>query len=94
MAKKIPLRQCVACREMKPKTELVRVVKNPQGEPQLDPSGKLPGRGAYLCMQEQCFKKVQKSKGLERGLSTAVSSELYESLEDALLALRQEVNGG
>lgn len=92
MAKKIPLRQCVGCREMKPKSDLVRVVKNAQGEIQLDVQGKMPGRGAYLCTEDICLKKTQKSKALERGLSAQIPVEVYASLEKALKDLRQEVS--
>ncbi len=80
MQKKIPMRQCVGCREMKPKKELVRVVKSPQGEISLDFRGKAPGRGAYLCPDGACLKKAIKSKALERGFETAIPAEIYEDL--------------
>ena len=80
MQKKIPMRQCVGCREMKPKKELVRVVKSPQGEISLDLRGKAPGRGAYLCPDGACLKKAIKSKALERGFETAIPAEIYEDL--------------
>lgn len=92
MSKKIALRQCTGCREMMPKSDLVRVVKSAQGTVQLDKQGKLPGRGAYLCKKELCLKKIQKSKALERGLSTCIPPEVYDELCDLLHQLRQEVD--
>ena len=80
MQKKIPMRQCVGCREMKPKKELVRVVKSPQGEISLDFRGKAPGRGAYLCPNGACLKKAIKSKALERGFEIPIPAEIYEDL--------------
>lgn len=80
MQKKIPMRQCVGCREMKPKKELIRVVRSPEGEISLDFRGKAPGRGAYLCPDSACLKRAMKSKALERGLETAIPDTLYESL--------------
>lgn len=80
MQKKIPMRQCVGCREMKPKKELIRVVKSPQGEISLDFRGKAPGRGAYLCPDGACLKKAIKSKALERGFEMAIPAEIYEDL--------------
>ena len=80
MQKKIPMRQCVGCREMKPKKELVRVVKSPQGEISLDLRGKAPGRGAYLCPDGACLKKAIKSKALERGFEVAIPTEIYDDL--------------
>ena len=80
MQKKIPMRQCVGCREMKPKKELIRVVKSPQGEISLDFRGKAPGRGAYLCPNGACLKKAIKSKALERGFEMPIPQEIYEDL--------------
>lgn len=81
MPKKIPLRQCVGCREMKPKKELIRVVKSPEGEVSLDFKGKKPGRGAYLCPDGECLKRARKSKALERAFSAPLPPEVYEGLE-------------
>lgn len=81
MPKKIPLRQCLGCREMKPKRELIRVVKSPAGEISLDFRGKQPGRGAYLCPKEECLKRVRKSKALERAFSMQMPDGVYEALE-------------
>ena len=80
MQKKIPMRQCLGCREMKPKRELVRVVRSPEGEISLDPAGKLPGRGAYVCRSEQCLKKAVKSKAFERAFSAKLPEALFENL--------------
>ena len=80
MQKKIPMRQCVGCREMKPKKELIRVVKSPQSEIGLDFRGKAPGRGAYLCPDGACLKKAIKSKALERAFEMAIPAEIYEDL--------------
>ena len=81
VVKKIPMRQCVGCREMHPKRELIRVVKSPQGEISLDFKGKSPGRGAYLCPAAECLKRARKSRALERAFETAIPSEVYDALE-------------
>lgn len=80
MQKKIPLRQCLGCREMKPKRELIRVVRSPEGVISLDFKGKNPGRGAYVCKDAVCLKKASKSKALERALETAIPEEVYAAL--------------
>ena len=80
MQKKIPMRQCVGCREMKPKKELIRVVKSPEGEISLDFRGKAPGRGAYLCPDAACLKRAIKSRALERAFETAGPTEIYDGL--------------
>ena len=79
--KKVPLRQCVGCREMKPKAELIRVVKSPEGEISLDPLGKKPGRGAYVCREGDCLRRAQKSRALERAFSAQIPPEVYDELE-------------
>ena len=79
--KKIPMRQCIGCREMKEKRQLIRVVRSPEGEVQVDRKGKMNGRGAYLCPNVQCLRKAIKSRALERGLETAIPAEVYELLE-------------
>ena len=84
MPKKIPLRQCVGCREMKPKPDLIRVVRSPEGEISLDFRGKKPGRGAYLCSSEECLKRARKSRALERAFSLALPPEVYEALEEQM----------
>ena len=78
--RKIPMRQCVGCREMKPKKELIRVVRSPEGEVTLDFKGKAPGRGAYVCPEMQCLKKAVKAKALERAFSTQIPQEIYDAL--------------
>ncbi len=82
--RKIPMRMCLCCREMMPKKELVRVVLNKEGEIRLDETGKAPGRGAYLCKQEGCRAKLQKTKALDRAFARAVPQEVYEALEKEL----------
>lgn len=82
--RKIPLRMCVGCREMKPKKELIRVVRSPEGEINIDFKGKAPGRGAYLCRDKACFKKAYKNKLLEKALNKAIQSEIYERLVQEL----------
>lgn len=80
MAKKIPLRQCVGCGEMKSKKEMMRVIKTPEDEIVLDDTGKRNGRGAYICRERLCLQKAQKSRGLERSLKHAISDEVYDKL--------------
>lgn len=78
--RKIPLRKCTGCQEMKNKKELIRIVKNEQGEISLDFTGKKPGRGAYICPTVECLEKAHKTKGLERSFKSAVPKEVYEQL--------------
>ena len=80
MQKKIPMRQCMGCRERKPKKELVRVVRSPEGEISLDFRGKAPGRGAYVCPQAECLRRAIKSRALERGLDCQIPQEIYDQL--------------
>ena len=84
MPKKIPMRQCLGCREHKPKKELIRVVRSPEGEVALDPRGKLPGRGAYVCPLDTCLAKARKSRALERAFETSFPPEVYDALEAQL----------
>ena len=84
MPKKIPLRQCLGCREMKPKKELIRVVRSPEGVVSMDPVGKKPGRGAYVCRSEACLKRAIKQKQLERQLETSLTPEVADALAKAL----------
>ena len=88
MQKKIPMRQCVGCREMKAKKELVRVVRSPEGEISLDFRGKAPGRGAYVCPQAECLRRAIRSRALERGLDCQIPQEIYDQL-----LLRMEAGG-
>ncbi len=78
------MRQCVGCGEMKPKNELVRVVKTSLGDISLDRTGKKNGRGAYICDSAACLSKAQKARRFERAFSSAVPSEVYETLEKEL----------
>ena len=80
MVKKIPMRQCLGCREMKPKRELLRVVRSPEGEVSLDTRGKKPGRGAYVCPNADCQKKANKTRALSRALETAIPEEVMQRL--------------
>jgi len=82
--KKIPLRKCTGCGEMKPKKEMVRVLKTAENEILLDMTGKKNGRGAYICSSEQCLLKAIKNKGLEKSLQTAVPEEIFEQLKKEL----------
>ena len=80
MQKKIPQRQCMGCRERMDKKALIRVVRTPEGNVQLDFSGKLNGRGAYICPKAECLKKAQKSKSLDRSLEVSIPEEVYDRL--------------
>ncbi|MCI8488971.1 MAG: YlxR family protein [Lachnospiraceae bacterium] len=81
MNKKIPMRQCVGCREMKPKRELIRIIRTAEEELLIDATGKKNGRGAYICPNRDCLKKAVKSKGLERSLKIAIPQEIYQDFE-------------
>ncbi len=85
--RKTPMRMCSGCGESKPKMELVRVVRSPEGEISMDLTGKKPGRGAYLCRKAECLKKARKSKRIDRSLETTIPAELYDTLEEELAAL-------
>lgn len=78
--RKIPLRQCTGCGEMKSKKEMIRVIKTPENNIMLDKTGKKNGRGAYLCDSSDCFNKAIKSKGLERSLKTEIPKEIFDML--------------
>lgn len=80
--KNIPMRLCVACREMKPKQAMMRVVKNADGEIYADPTGKAPGRGAYICDSAECRQKLSTKKLLHKTFSTDVSMEVYRDIEE------------
>ena len=90
MQKKIPMRQCLGCREMKPKRELIRVVRSPEGEISLDFKGKAPGRGAYICPAPACLKQAIKAKALERAFSTQIPEAVYEKLNEEMEAEKLE----
>lgn len=78
--RKIPLRRCTGCNESKPKKELVRVVRNKEGEVALDLTGKMPGRGAYVCKDVACLTKARKAKRIERALEVTIAQELYDAM--------------
>jgi len=82
--RRIPMRKCTGCNEMKPKKELVRVVRSPEGEVSLDLVGKKPGRGAYVCRDAECLVKARKAKRLERAFSCEIPAEVYEKMEEEL----------
>ncbi len=84
MAKKIPLRQCVGCREMKPKNELIRVIRTPEEQVLLDTSGKMNGRGAYVCPSKECFDRAIKTNAFNRSLKIQISDEIYDKLSREL----------
>ena len=87
--KKIPMRKCTGCQEMKSKKELIRIVRNDEGEFSLDATGKKPGRGAYICGNADCLEKAFKNKGLERSFKSAVPEQIYEELKAQLEGARQ-----
>ncbi len=78
--KKLPLRKCLGCNEMKPKKELLRVTKNQEGEIKIDLTGKAHGRGAYICQDKQCFERAKKTKAFNRAFESNVPDEIYEKL--------------
>ena len=82
--RKIPMRQCLGCNEHKPKMELIRIVRSPEGEVSLDLTGKKSGRGAYICRDMACLKKVRKSGRVARGLECEISPEVYDRMEAEL----------
>ena len=81
MQKKIPQRQCMGCRERKAKRELIRVVRTPEGNVNLDFGGKMNGRGAYICPQSECLKKAIRSKALDRSLEVTIPEDVYARLQ-------------
>ena len=83
--KKIPMRRCVGCNEHKPKAELLRVVRDPEGGISLDFKGKKSGRGAYICRDVKCLKKARKSHRIDRDLECVISDEVYDAMEQELL---------
>ena len=87
---KTPLRQCTGCREMKSKKEMIRVLKTPENEIVLDATGRKNGRGAYVCLSQECLDKAVKSRGLERSLKMAVPAEVYEDLKKELANIEKQ----
>ena len=88
--RKVPMRQCIGCREMKSKKEMIRILKTTEDEIVIDATGKKNGRGAYLCYSRECFEKAVKSRGLERSLKMSIPKEVYERLREELDALETE----
>lgn len=83
--KKVPMRMCIGCQEMKSKKELIRIVRTPEGSIEIDPTGKRSGRGAYICPQVVCLEKAVKGKRLERSFQQSVSPEIVAALKDRLV---------
>lgn len=92
--RKTPLRKCVACQQMMPKKELIRVVKTPDGELHIDLTGKRAGRGAYLCAKQSCFKLAKKSRALDRALKSTVHPDIYDALEQDFIKVEDEFIAG
>lgn len=90
MAKKIPLRQCVGCGEMKGKKDMMRVLKTAENEISLDVTGKKNGRGAYVCKSRECLQLARKNKGLERSFKMSIPNEVYDNLEKEFEKLETE----
>ena len=89
-SKKLPMRKCVGCQEMKSKKEMIRVIRTSQGEFLLDATGRKNGRCAYLCPSKECLEKAVKNKGLERSFKQAIPKEVYEALEKEMELLESE----
>ena len=85
--RKIPMRMCVGCREMKPKQELLRAVRSPEGEVSLDASGKKPGRGAYVCYNADCLRRAIKQRQLDRALDAHLDESANQALQDTMTRL-------
>lgn len=85
ITKKIPLRKCTGCNEMKPKKELVRVIKTPEDEILVDLTGKKNGRGAYICHSSECLAKAIKTKAIERSLACKITDDIYDRLKEEIL---------
>lgn len=88
--RKVPMRKCVGCNEKKAKKELIRVLRTPEGEIELDRTGKKNGRGAYLCGKPECLAKARKNRGLERSLGVHIPDEVFDRLEEEMKALNEE----
>lgn len=92
--RKIPMRMCVGCHEMKPKRELQRVVRSPEGVVSIDPVGKKPGRGAYVCRNVECLKKARKTKAMERKFEAPIAPEVFDQLEAEFMNLPPAAEDG
>ena len=90
MNKKVPMRQCIGCSEMKSKKEMMRILKTAEGDIVLDVTGKKNGRGAYLCKSDVCLKKARKTKGIERSFKMSIPAEVYDNLEKEFAESEEE----
>lgn len=88
--KKIPERKCTGCNEKRPKKELIRIVRTPNGEIQLDDKGKISGRGVYICPDKKCFDKAKKAKRFERSLEVEIPEAVYAELETKLSVIAEQ----
>lgn len=84
VAKKVPMRQCTGCREMRSKRDMIRVIKTAENEICIDATGRKNGRGAYICPNMDCLKQAMKNRGLERSLKTAIPETVYQQLEEEM----------
>lgn len=89
--RKVPLRKCIGCQEMKSKKEMLRILKTTEGPIELDTTGKKNGRGAYLCYSKDCFLKAVKNKGLERSLKMSIPKTVYEELEKEIETIAEQM---
>ena len=92
--RKVPMRMCVGCREMKPKVQLLRVVKPSEGDAHIDRSGKAQGRGAYVCPKLECLRKARKSRALERNLEAQIGDGVFDQLEAQIALIAPEAQDG
>lgn len=90
VGKRLPMRRCAGCGQSRPKKELIRVIRTPEGAISVDSTGRKNGRGVYLCPNRECLRKAHRSKGLERSLKTAVPREIYDNLEKELRSIEDE----
>ncbi len=88
--RKVPMRRCVGCQEMKSKKEMIRVIRTQEGEFSLDATGKKNGRGAYICPSGECLRKAVRNKGLERSFKQSIPAQVYEALEKEMGILGTE----
>lgn len=91
-SKKVPMRQCVGCREMKPKKEMIRIIKTADNDIQLDAGGRKNGRGAYICLNSECLVKAEKTKGLSRSFKMEIPQEIYAELERQMREIETDEN--
>ncbi len=92
--KKVPMRKCIGCMNSKPKRELLRIVRTPEGELKVDATGKLNGRGAYLCKDIACFDKMVKGRKLNREFEMEIEDSIYQALKESFNQTQQTSGGG